>query len=177
LTELTKYVYHDNEIHKITRRAAMLIFRIIGFLWPFLKEMILGDKTLKEALKSHKGRVLLIAGIILSVCINFFAIPRLVDISSKYVLLKREYESLQWDMKEMIKPPPADAVGPAKPAVPVAPVAPPLEIPQPVKPEIKPTPPPNTDRYRKTKETFDRIRAREEKEMESTKNLTHPKPS
>lgn len=66
----------------------------IRFLWPFLKEMILGDRSLKEAIKHHKWRVLLLGTVILSIVLNFLTIPRLLSLAHDHVELKRKYATL-----------------------------------------------------------------------------------
>lgn len=73
----------------------MLFVKTIRFLWPFLKEMFLGDKTLKEALRSHLGRVLIIALFLISLGLNFVLVPRLLEISYAHVALKRDHVQLQ----------------------------------------------------------------------------------
>lgn len=72
----------------------MLLFKTLRFLWPFLKEMVLGNKTLKEALKTNFWRVVLLAAIVVSVALNFFTIPRLLEISYAQVELKRKHSAL-----------------------------------------------------------------------------------
>ena len=66
----------------------------LRLLWPFLKEMVLGDKTLSEALKTNKMRVLLLFLIVGSFAMNFFVVPRVYEISSQYVELEREHKKL-----------------------------------------------------------------------------------
>lgn len=82
----------------------MLVVKTIRFLWPFLKEMILGDKTVRQALRTNLGRVLLIAVILLSIVANFFTIPRLLEISYAQVELKRRYEAQSQLCKLPAKP-------------------------------------------------------------------------
>lgn len=72
----------------------MSAFKLITFLFPFIKEMILGEKTIKEALKTNKMRVFLIGLILLSFFLNMFTIPKLVKISADYVILDRKYKEL-----------------------------------------------------------------------------------
>lgn len=72
----------------------MMLIQTIRFLWPFLKEMILGDKSLVEALRYHFGRVLVMAVIVLSIALNFFTIPKLLALSYDHVELKRNYAAL-----------------------------------------------------------------------------------
>jgi outer membrane biosynthesis protein TonB len=64
-------------------------------LFPFIKEMILGEKSIKEALKTNKMRVFLIGLILLSFFLNMFTLPKLVKISADYVILDRKYKELE----------------------------------------------------------------------------------
>lgn len=66
----------------------------LRLLWPFLKEMVLGDKTLSEAIKTNKMRVLLLFLILGSFAMNLFVVPRVYDISSQYVELEKEHKKL-----------------------------------------------------------------------------------
>lgn len=118
----------------------MLLFKTLRFLWPFLKEMILGDKTLKEALKTNFWRVLLIVGIIVSIALNFFTIPRLLEISYAHVELKRKHSLLIkqcWPnsdpgnlLPEPVAPAPPATAPPKAPATPAAPALPAPPIPR-----------------------------------------------
>lgn len=73
----------------------MLMWRTITLLWPFLKELFLGKKTLREALKTNKGRVFIILAIIGSVVMNIWLVPNIVRISADYVELKHKYDTLK----------------------------------------------------------------------------------
>lgn len=73
----------------------MLAWKTITLLWPFLKELFLGKKTLSEALKTNKGRVFLMAAIIGSVAMNLWLVPNIVRISTDYVELKHKYDDLK----------------------------------------------------------------------------------
>lgn len=134
----------------------MLVFRVLAFLWPFLKEMFLGDKTLTQAVKQRKGRVFIIAVIFASICLNFFAIPRLVEISHDYIELKKKYAEAK-PVSE-VKP------LPVKPVVLVAEKSVSTAAPKPNTPPGLPPKRAPHDAYLATREHFERIRAREEKE-------------
>lgn len=66
--------------------------QILKFIWPFIKELVLGEQTLGQALKTHKLRVLLIALIMGSFVMNVFTVPRLISISADYIKLEKKYE-------------------------------------------------------------------------------------
>lgn len=123
-----------------------MFIQTIKFLWPFLKEMILGDKTLKEALRHHFWRVVLMGLIILSIALNFLTIPRLLAISYDHVELKRRYAELvkqRWPQADVEGPPDREISGAAEAA----------ELPKPLDPAA--------EQYRQSKEFFDRLKAQE----------------
>lgn len=72
----------------------MSSFKLIAFLFPFVKEMILGEKTIREAIRTNKMRVFLIGLILLSFFLNIVFIPKLVKISADYVILDRKYKEM-----------------------------------------------------------------------------------
>jgi hypothetical protein len=71
------------------------------FIWPFLRELVLGEKTLKQAVQSNKIRVLAIGIIFLSLALNFFALPRLVSITNEYLTLSKKYKDVAEQLKEL----------------------------------------------------------------------------
>lgn len=72
----------------------MLVFKTISLLWPFLRELFLGRKTLKEALRTHKGRCVAIAIILASFAFNTWSSQKLVAISRAYIELEKKYKGL-----------------------------------------------------------------------------------
>lgn len=73
----------------------MSAFKLISFLFPFLKEMMLGEKTVREAFKTNKMRVVML-GLILLVFFGFaVTVPKLIRISADYVMLERKYHTLE----------------------------------------------------------------------------------
>lgn len=79
----------------------MSFFKLLPFIWPFVKELMLGDKTIIEAFKDNKKKVFMTAVIMLSFAINIFVIPKLLAISSQHVILQREHEQLQAQFLEL----------------------------------------------------------------------------
>ena len=69
--------------------------KIISMIFPFIREMILGDKTLLEAIKTNKLKVLLLAAIMASFFLNVTMIPKLIEISNRYVRLHDRYELIE----------------------------------------------------------------------------------
>lgn len=68
--------------------------RLILLIWPFLWEMLIGDKPLKQAIFTHKKQILIILLICGSIVLNGFLLPRLIMISKDYVELQREYKAV-----------------------------------------------------------------------------------
>lgn len=79
----------------------MSFFKLLTYIWPFVKELMLGDKTLVEAFKTNKKKVFMTVIIMLSFAINIFIIPKLLTISGQHVILQREHEKLRAQHLEM----------------------------------------------------------------------------
>ena len=76
-------------------------YKFLAFFWPFLKEMFLGDKTAKEAFRYYKGRLIVICTIVGSLLLNFFTVPRLINISSQYVFLKKKHAEVSLELDKL----------------------------------------------------------------------------
>lgn len=68
---------------------------LLRLLWPFLKEMFLGDKTVMQAIRTNKTRVLLLFLVLGSFAMNLFVLPRTYEISAQYVELERAHKKLK----------------------------------------------------------------------------------
>lgn len=90
-----------------------MYWKVVIFIWPFLKEMFLGDQSVREAVENNKIRVLAIGIICLSIALNFFTVPKVVAISKSYMELAKQKEQLEKKLKEkeicIVRPPPASA--------------------------------------------------------------------
>jgi hypothetical protein len=132
----------------------MVVFKVFILLWPFIKEMVLGDKSLMHALRNNKKKVLFILTIFMSIGLNFIVTYKLVELSKDYLALTNKYsQSLERDYLAAkdkmngthITPPPAGSgkvksivydlgitepkcVVPVLPAIPVTPPLPLNEI-------------------------------------------------
>lgn len=110
-------------------------YKLISLLFPFVKEMVLGEKTLREALKTNKMRVFLIFLIMFSFFCNIFFIPKLIRVSTDWVILEKKYKELQHE-KQICPEPPKPSVEHKrviveKPSVPI-PASEPESVPSPV---------------------------------------------
>lgn len=72
-----------------------IVIRIFTNLWPFLWEMMIGNRPFKEAIHTHRKQIITIVLIIVSVLMNALTIPKIISISSDYVILERKYKSLR----------------------------------------------------------------------------------
>lgn len=95
----------------------MLVLKAIRFFWPFLKEMFLGGKTLREAARLHFGRLLFVLLFLGSIAVNAWLFPRLLDISLQLVELKRSHSALLKKCYPNSDPAGSDETEPASPAV------------------------------------------------------------
>jgi|SRR6185312_1317547 len=122
----------------------MSSFKLIAFLFPFIKEMILGEKTVQEAIRTNKVRVFLIGLILLSFFLNIVFIPKLVKISADYVILDRKYKEMgQHPSKLSSQPVSKPTTKPEKPTINVKPDESTSFVNTPASPDQPVTPPPN----------------------------------
>lgn len=73
----------------------MWFLKLLVFIWPFLKEMVLGEQTLRQAALNNKVRVLVICIIVLSLGLNAFTIPRLVGITQQHLDLVKTHKETE----------------------------------------------------------------------------------
>jgi hypothetical protein len=168
----------------------MSAFKLVAFIFPFIREMILGEKSLREAVKTNKMRVFVIFLIMLSIFMNFFFLPKLVRVSADYVMLEHQYQTLEQQhpstpVRKTEHVPAKEKPAPVPPAPerqvelytpPAQPdTTPPAEEPEPRKRRHNNKPPQHhpvsmgnspeaVARYQAWKKSFDDIRAHEEYE-------------
>lgn len=157
----------------------MWILKVLAFLWPFIKEMVLGDKSLKEAIRDNKKKVAFAIFVLCSVGMNFFLISRLVVISQKYLEFQKAHPAIVAKVNGEKPPVPVPkALKPKPPAaepeveVPTEPEAEPptyrpagkVVVPKLTKKKKVRPPATNEDRYSRMKDDFDKIKAREDKD-------------
>lgn len=144
--------------------------KVLRFLWPFVREMVLGEKTLPEAVKTNKGRVFIIGLIFASFVTNLYIIPKVWSISSDYIELKKTHDALV-AKSQNLAPLAANIPPPTKvPLVKDTPKDPatnsPPAVPAPTPPS-NPTPPAQTtahlnDRFDRWKATMRRLQEYED---------------
>jgi hypothetical protein len=73
----------------------MLFMKIMSLLWPFIKEVVLGEKTVLETFKTNKKKLFGIALIIASIGLNYFAVSKVIVVSREYITLMKKYKALE----------------------------------------------------------------------------------
>jgi hypothetical protein len=122
----------------------MWIVKLILFILPFLKEIILADKTWKQAFRTHRVRLMVLIVLVLSIGLNLFVMDRFMKHAknqSAITAVKCQPESTP--------PKPKETVG--------APPNPPKADPSDLTSDA-------VDRYRRLKEQFERLNKREANE-------------
>lgn len=75
--------------------------KFISMIFPFIRELILGEKTLAQAVKTNKFKVLLIVLIMGSFALNFWITPKVISITDRYVTLRDRYVNLEQENKNL----------------------------------------------------------------------------
>jgi hypothetical protein len=98
-------------------------FKILTMLWPFIKEMLFGQKTVRQILQEHRGTVAVMVVIAALLAANLFITNRLVVISHDYLLLQKKYKTLEENQPKTLvvqvpvpTPAPIAVVTPTRPA-------------------------------------------------------------
>lgn len=75
--------------------AFKIFIKLLPYIWPFLREMVLGNKSIFAALRDNKKKVFFITLVIVSFGLNFLTVPRLLTMSMQYVTLDKRYKELE----------------------------------------------------------------------------------
>lgn len=75
--------------------AFKIFLKVLPYMWPFIREMVLGRKSLLAAVRDNKKKVFFITLIIVSFGLNFLTVPRLFSMSVQYVTLDKRYKELE----------------------------------------------------------------------------------
>lgn len=147
------------------------MWKAVVFFWPFVKEMLLGDKTFGQALKTNKFKTLFAVLIMLSFAMNILAVPRLFVITNEYLALSKKYQELVKSLEPGVhKAPNAGIIVDDRETgvdngVILTPASATVSSKPPNKPPARPNPrPPIThdDRVEILKKRFDKIKKEEE---------------
>ena len=80
----------------------MLAIRFLKSIYPLLKDIFLEKKSIKEAAKDSKGKILLLLSVLVSIFLNFFLVPKILTLSNEVVILRKEKIKLTQDL-EIVK--------------------------------------------------------------------------
>jgi hypothetical protein len=72
----------------------MGVLKLVSLLFPFVRDMLLGESSLSYALKTNKRRVLLLFLLMFCLGWTFYSIPRLVELAAEEVHLKHQVQDL-----------------------------------------------------------------------------------
>lgn len=73
----------------------MSVLKLVSLLFPFVRDMILGEASLKYALKTNKLRVLLLFFLMVCFAWTVYSVPRIVGMAADQVKLEHQYQALE----------------------------------------------------------------------------------
>mgnify|MGYP003514152829 CR=1 FL=1 len=71
----------------------MWLIKTLSFLWPFIKEMIFGNKTVAESVKANKIKSLFFFVAVLSLVLNLILFQRLIVIGKDHIDFVKEIKA------------------------------------------------------------------------------------
>jgi len=77
----------------------MVVFKVIPYIVPFLKEMIIGKKTWRQAFKENRGKTMLGFVLVISLVFNVVLTAKVGNLAFKYLHLSRAKEELEQRVK------------------------------------------------------------------------------
>lgn len=80
----------------------MLFLKILSMLWPFIKEAVLGDKTVMETFRTNKMKFVGVFIIIASLGLNYFVVSKIIFISREHIALLKKYKAMESSKKSPI---------------------------------------------------------------------------
>lgn len=73
----------------------MLLFKVIPYLMPFIKEMLIGKKTWTKAFKENRSKTVMALVIIASILLNLVLMVKVGSLAFSYLELSRVKEQLE----------------------------------------------------------------------------------
>lgn len=67
-----------------------MFIRLLKSLFPLLKDIFLEGKSIREAAKDNRGKLLVLIGVLLSLMLNYVLIPRVFSLSARVVELEKQ---------------------------------------------------------------------------------------
>ena len=71
----------------------MWLIKTLSFLWPFIKEMVFGNKTVAESVKANKIKSLFFFVAVLSLVLNLILFQRLIVIGKDHIDFVKEMKT------------------------------------------------------------------------------------
>jgi len=139
----------------------LMAFKILTMLWPFVRELLFGQKTPRQIVREHKIMVVVVAFLAASLVMNVFITQRLVAISHDYIALQKKYKALEGSRQHPVTPSNNQPVAMVEQRIDVASVPPPP--PRTTKKPVPVTAPEESvsDRYHRLHRAFQEIEAQE----------------
>jgi hypothetical protein len=111
-----------------------VLFKVIPYLWPFIKEMLIGKKTWRQAFRENRGKTIVTVSLAVSLVFNIVLVTKVGHLAVNYLELSRAKEELEKKYKALEK------VKTGPPSTPKHPVANSTEVVAQVPRERKPKP-------------------------------------
>lgn len=73
----------------------MVVLKIFPYLWPFIKEMLIGKKTWKQAYRDHRGKTLMAVFILVLLAYSTAVSIKLGALAVNYLELSRAKQELE----------------------------------------------------------------------------------
>lgn len=80
-----------------------VLFKIIPYLMPFIKEMLIGKKTWKQAFRENRGKTILVVSVAVSIAFNLVLMTKQVSLAFNYLELSRAKQELEQKYHELEK--------------------------------------------------------------------------
>lgn len=71
----------------------MWLIKTLSFLWPFIKEMVFGNKTVAESVRANKIKSLFFFVAVLSLVLNLILFQRLIVIGKDHIDFVKEIKT------------------------------------------------------------------------------------
>jgi uncharacterized iron-regulated membrane protein len=72
----------------------MGVLKLVSLLFPFVRDMLLGESSISYALKTNKRRVLLLFLLMFCLAWTAYSIPRLIEMATDQVRLEHKVQDL-----------------------------------------------------------------------------------
>lgn len=111
-----------------------ILFKVIPYLMPFIREMLIGKKSWKQAFRENRGKTILTVAVAISVVFNLVLMTKVGSMAFNYLELSRAKQELEAKYIAMEKSKIGVVGTPKHPLVANTEVV--AEIPKPVPPKV-----------------------------------------